>query len=125
MTAGERFVRLDRHDLTDRLFSLFSEKPYWGIPALKSTLKQPDVWLREVLKDVAEPIKEGQYTNMWALKDAWRVGVGVKGENGEGDGDGEGMMETDLEDEGEDFVGEDFEGEDEGDDADLEEVLMS
>ncbi|WWC72301.1 uncharacterized protein I206_106263 [Kwoniella pini CBS 10737] len=69
---GERHARLERHELTDRIFQLFKEKPYWGIPALKMTLKQPDGWLREVLRDVAEQIKEGKYVNMWQLKKSWR-----------------------------------------------------
>ncbi|WWC92024.1 uncharacterized protein L201_006978 [Kwoniella dendrophila CBS 6074] len=72
---GERHARLERHELTDRIFSLFKEKPYWGIPALKMTLKQPDGWLREVLRDVAEQIKEGKYVNMWQLKKTWRGGI--------------------------------------------------
>ena len=113
MTAGERFARLDRPELTDRLFALFSDKPYWGIPALKASLKQPDAWLREVLKDVAEPIKEGTYANMWALKEGWRVGVKAKGI--------EGKMEIDAE--GQEGDAEGFE--DDEDDADLEEVWMS
>ncbi|WVQ94984.1 hypothetical protein IAU59_002076 [Kwoniella sp. CBS 9459] len=74
--TGERHARLERHELTDRIFGLFKEKPYWGIPALKSVLKQPDSWLREVLRDVAEQIKEGRYMNMWQLKKSWRDGLG-------------------------------------------------
>ncbi|KAL1407382.1 hypothetical protein Q8F55_006804 [Vanrija albida] len=87
VAPGERFARLERHELTDRLFALFSDKPYWSLKALKATLQQPDAWLREVLQSVAELIKEGQYANMWELKDTWKdVGKsepGVKGEGGE------------------------------------------
>ncbi len=113
MTAGERFARLDRHDLIDRLFSLFSDKPYWGIPALRATLKQPDSWLREVLKDVAEPMKEGQYANMWRLKEGWRG-------DAKGEGEGEGMMEADPNAEAE---GREEEFVDDEDDDDFEEVF--
>lgn len=77
VAPGERFARLERNELIDRLFALFTEKPYWSITALKQTLKQPDAWLREVLKDVASLIKEGQYANMWELKENWKdVNVG-------------------------------------------------
>lgn len=76
LPTGERFARLERGELTDRLFSLFSDKPYWSITALKATLQQPDAWLREVLKDVAVLIKEGQYANMWELKDTWKESGG-------------------------------------------------
>ena len=66
---------------------------------------------------MAEPIKEGQYANMWKLKEGWKAGV--KGEDRDGL---EGKTEMDLEGDEEDE--EDFDEDDE-DDADLEEVLMS
>lgn len=66
---------------------------------------------------MAEPIKEGQYANMWKLKEGWRVGV-----KGEMEGEDKMELELDPDDDGDD--GDDFE-EDEEDDADLEEVLMS
>jgi len=72
--------------------------------------------LREVLKDVAEMIPEGQYANMWTLKEGWKVGL-----KGEPLGEEDGKMEVDGDDgEGKE---EEFEDDDE-DDADLEEVLM-
>ncbi|WRT69936.1 uncharacterized protein IL334_006927 [Kwoniella shivajii] len=124
--TGERHARLERHELTDRIFSLFKEKPYWGIPALKMTLKQPDSWLREVLKDVAEQIKEGRYVNMWQLKKSWRDGegegdteIGAEGESdvkGEGDEVGEGFDQKPI-------INEDDLDEDEDEDDDFEEVL--
>jgi transcription initiation factor TFIIF subunit beta len=49
-------------------------KRYWGITALKATLKQPDAWLREVLAEVAQTVKTGEYINMWELKPQWKNG---------------------------------------------------
>lgn len=95
VAPGERFARLERHELTDRLFALFNEKPYWSITALKATLQQPDTWLREVLKDVATLIREGKYANMWELKENWKdTGGDVKP-----DTKGEDDDESDEEDE--------------------------
>lgn len=114
--SGERHARLERHELIDRIFTLFREKPYWGIPALKATLKQPDQWLREVLKDVAVQIREGQYVNMWELKKGWKDdgGAAVKQDNegGEGEEEGEGDRKPDIgdeDDDDEDFDEDDFE----------------
>ncbi|OCF31607.1 hypothetical protein I316_06806 [Kwoniella heveanensis BCC8398] len=133
--TGERHARLERHELTDRIFGLFKEKPYWGIPALKSVLKQPDSWLREVLRDVAEQIKEGRYMNMWQLKKSWRDGLGrveggggtpVEGEGGDDGGDeGEGGEDRKpvLDEEGEGMGEDDDEGEDDDDGDDFEEVM--
>ncbi|WVQ81721.1 hypothetical protein IAT38_003846 [Cryptococcus sp. DSM 104549] len=96
--TGERFARLERHELTDRIFQCFREKPYWGVPALKATLKQPDGWLREVLRDVAEQIKEGQYMNMWQLKDNWKEdgGSGKSGVKSEVKGEVKGEPMNDV-----------------------------
>ncbi|WWD03842.1 hypothetical protein V865_001898 [Kwoniella europaea PYCC6329] len=126
---GERHARLERHELTDRIFALFKEKPYWGIPALKATLKQPDGWLREVLRDVAEQIREGKYVNMWQLKKSWRGGgdgqVKVEGTEGQGEED---VKPSVIENEdGDENMNQDDEGEDNDDDEDdeddFEEVL--
>ena len=64
---------MDEVQLTSRLYQCFNDKPYWGVPALKALLQQPDFWLREVLKKVADQIKEGPYANMWKLKDSWKL----------------------------------------------------
>ncbi|WVQ66793.1 uncharacterized protein L199_004984 [Kwoniella botswanensis] len=126
---GERHARLERHELTDRIFALFKEKPYWGIPALKATLKQPDGWLREVLRDVAEQIREGKYVNMWQLKKSWRAGGDgqgkVEGIEGQGEEDVKpGVIENEDGDENMNEVDEGEDNEDDEDDEDdFEEVL--
>ncbi|KAK8853492.1 hypothetical protein IAR55_004199 [Kwoniella newhampshirensis] len=116
---GERFARLERHELIDRIFACFREKPYWGIPALKTTLKQPDSWLREVLRDVAVQIKEGQYMNMWELKRGWKEG------GGGGVGEGEREQDRELKDEKPDLeaMRDDGEDDDQDDEDDFEEVM--
>ncbi|WVW86479.1 hypothetical protein I302_108527 [Kwoniella bestiolae CBS 10118] len=119
---GERHARLERHELTDRIFSLFKEKPYWGIPALKVTLRQPDGWLREVLRDVAEQIREGKYVNMWQLKKSWRGDAKDEG-TGEGEGEGEGDVKPSIGGDEEMGDGQEEEEEDEDEEDDFEEVM--
>lgn len=100
--TSERHARMDEVQLTSRLFQCFNDKPYWGIPALKSLLQQPDQWLREVLRKVADQIKEGPYANMWKLKDSWKLENGeasdakASGENEDEDDDMEGDEKPDL-----------------------------
>jgi transcription initiation factor TFIIF subunit beta len=96
---------MDEVQLTSRLFECFNDKPYWGVPALKALLQQPDFWLREVLKKVADQIKEGPYANMWKLKDSWKL-------DKEGD-------ETEEKDEKPDLGWDD----DDDDEEDFEEVM--
>ena len=105
--AGEKYVRLEQAELTDKLFALFSEKPYWSIAALRQTLKQPDIWVREVLKGIADQVSQGTYINLWKLKEVWHtVDVkddkdGLKGEGSEvdedEDDDDEDLEEPDME----------------------------
>jgi transcription initiation factor TFIIF subunit beta len=72
VAAGEKFARLERNELVDRLFAMFRDKPYWGMGAMRAQLQQPDAWLREVLADVAVMIREGPYKNYWELKESWK-----------------------------------------------------
>lgn len=94
---------------------------------LKQELSQPDVWLREVLRDVAVQVKEGPYRDMWELKEALRMlGPGgkvgdVKGVKGEGGEQGEGDEDVERDSDGEEYGVGDLEDEDE--DEDFEEVM--
>lgn len=101
VASGERFARMERKDLHQRLFALFTEKPYWSITALKATLQQPDTWLREVLKDVAVLNREGQYANMWELKEDWKDAGGGDSKPAVDEGD-KGQDDSSDEEESED-----------------------
>ncbi|ODN98040.1 hypothetical protein I350_07682 [Cryptococcus amylolentus CBS 6273] len=118
--SGERFARLERHELTDRIFQCFRDHPYWALTSLKQTLEQPEAWLREVLKDVSEQVKDGQYQGYWQLKAVWKEGnfngtqgEGVKGEVKDEDGLEPSVMSEIMDD---DEV-------DDDDDDDMEEVI--
>ena len=116
--SKDKLPRQDRAVLRDRLFALFREKPYWNISVLKAELNQPDVWLRDVLKDVAVQVKEGPYRDMWQLKEALRMlGPGAKPEDVKPDGT---AKEEDEEEETEDELDA---GEGDFDEDDFEEIL--
>lgn len=125
---------MDLNQLRNRLFQKFSEKPYWGIPALNSELKQPDTYLRETLKEIAEQVKEGRYMNLWTLKGSYRMGGGgatggAKKEEGDDDDEGEEDIKVDPSLVGIDFsddeleLGQGDEDEDE-DEEEFDEVAM-
>ncbi|KAL7423874.1 hypothetical protein Q5752_001459 [Cryptotrichosporon argae] len=123
---GERYARMDRSALLDRLFTLFADKPYWSITALRATVKQPDVYLRDVLADIAVMIKEGAYANMWELKDSWKAtsAAGARAAKDEPESK-HAASDTGLEDD--ELVGkndDDGDDDDEFEDDDFEEVGM-
>jgi transcription initiation factor TFIIF subunit beta len=107
--TGDKRARLEKHELLDRLFSMFSDKPYWSISAMKNTLEQPEQHLREVLKEIAEMEPEGQYRHLWRLKEEWGTQLqeskakGTKleydGVDGEENGDAGGSDTEDDDDE--------------------------
>jgi transcription initiation factor TFIIF subunit beta len=100
----------------NKLFLLFSEKPYWGIPALKQTLQQPDAYIRECLSEIAVLITEGVYAHQWRLMDNYANGGVGEFERKVGAKDGMGVDGDEEEEEEED----DEDGEEEDD---FEEII--
>ena len=69
-------ARMPRNQLLDQLFSLFRDPPRWGIRALRERTQQPEVYLKEVLSEVAFLHRSGEYNGLWELKDNFK-GEGV------------------------------------------------
>lgn len=54
------------------LFRLFESAQYWKIKDLTEHVKQPQVYLKEVLSDIAQLIPRGPYVGLWTLKDEYK-----------------------------------------------------
>ncbi|KAG8970017.1 hypothetical protein FRC03_011816 [Tulasnella sp. 419] len=63
----ERFARISRDELLDRLFGLFQQKPMWSLKDLRATTEQPEAYLKEILNTIAYSPKSGPNTHMWIL----------------------------------------------------------
>lgn len=63
---------MERSELTDRIFGLFGDKPFWNLASLRNELQQPDAWLRTVLSDYAETVQSGHYAHYFTLKPEWQ-----------------------------------------------------
>lgn len=99
---------MERTELTDRIFELFTDKPYWTITALRNELQQPEQWLRQVLAEYAETVQSGAYVNMWRLKPEWQQEWQESREKGKKI-DFDAKPEPDAEEEEEDDEDEDME----------------
>lgn len=68
--AGQpiRASRMDKPLLLDALISHFQSAPYWSLKSLNEHVKQPQMYLRECLLEIATLIPKGPYANMWTLK---------------------------------------------------------
>ncbi|KAF8168765.1 transcription initiation factor IIF, beta subunit [Pholiota molesta] len=109
----ERMARIPRNQLLDQLFALFRQTPRWGIKPLRDRTQQPEVYLKEVLSEIAFLHKAGEWNGLWELQEAFRDGS-MKAENVPGP-----STPADYKMEDEDEFGDDDE---EDEDEDMEEV---
>ncbi|GAA5866746.1 hypothetical protein JCM1840_004247 [Sporobolomyces johnsonii] len=75
-TSTARFARIPKNELLDALFTHFGTAQYWTLRALNDHVKQPQVYLKEVLGEIATLVKNGPYAGMYALKPEYKGGGG-------------------------------------------------
>mmetsp|Transcript_4419 Transcript_4419/g.18104 ORF Transcript_4419/g.18104 Transcript_4419/m.18104 type:complete len:416 (-) Transcript_4419:688-1935(-) len=68
----EKAERLEKHVLEDRLMGLFERQSLWRFKQLVAETRQPAVWLKEVLTELAVLNRRGPNTGMYALKEEYR-----------------------------------------------------
>jgi len=76
----ERMARLPRNQLLDLLFQLFREQSRWSFKPLRERTQQPEVYLKEVLNEIATLHRSGEHNGMWELSEIF-ARDGVKAEN--------------------------------------------
>ncbi|KAJ7250571.1 transcription initiation factor IIF, beta subunit-domain-containing protein [Mycena rebaudengoi] len=115
----ERMARIPRNQLLDLIFQLFRDQPRWGIKPLRERTQQPEVYLKEVLSEVAFLNKTGEFSSLWELKEMYKDGLvgGAAGTSTMGElisfGDADIKMES---------VPDGDKDEDEDEDEDMEDV---
>ncbi|KAN0126263.1 Transcription initiation factor IIF, beta subunit domain containing protein, partial [Lactarius tabidus] len=57
----ERMARMPRNQLLDALFALFREREQWPIKLLREKTQQPEVYLKEVLSEIATLHRSGEF----------------------------------------------------------------
>ncbi|SCV00370.1 LANO_0F06524g1_1 [Lachancea nothofagi CBS 11611] len=67
-----RAIRMPKKELLDYLFKLFDEYDYWSLKGLKERTKQPEVYLKECLDQVAILVKKGPYALKYTLKNEYK-----------------------------------------------------
>ncbi|SCU87303.1 LAMI_0D05534g1_1 [Lachancea mirantina] len=67
-----RAIRMPKKELLDYLFKLFDEYDYWSLKGLKERTKQPEVYLKECLDQVAILVKKGPYALKYTLKTEYK-----------------------------------------------------
>ncbi|KAJ8693154.1 hypothetical protein PTI98_010396 [Pleurotus ostreatus] len=75
----ERMARMPRNQLLDLIFHLFRETERWGLRPMRERTQQPEVYLKEVLSEVAILHRSGEYNGLWELKENFKED-GVKAE---------------------------------------------
>lgn len=75
----ERMARMPRNQLLDALFALFREREQWPIKLLREKTQQPEVYLKEVLSEIATLHRSGEFNGTWELTPSFK-GDGIKAE---------------------------------------------
>ncbi|KAH9053789.1 transcription initiation factor IIF, beta subunit-domain-containing protein [Lactarius vividus] len=109
----ERMARMPRNQLLDSLFSLFREREQWPIKLLREKTQQPEVYLKEVLSEIATLHRSGEFNGTWELMPSFK-GDGIKPE---------GMSQLYASQPSNADVSMDDYDEEEEDDDDMEEVM--
>lgn len=65
-------ARIPRNQLLDQLFGLFRQMPRWSIKPLRDKTQQPEVYLKEVLSEIAFLHKSGEHNGLWELQEAYK-----------------------------------------------------
>ncbi|KAI0298030.1 transcription initiation factor IIF, beta subunit-domain-containing protein [Multifurca ochricompacta] len=73
----ERMARMPRNQLLDALFALFREREQWPIKLLRERTQQPEVYLKEVLSEIASLHRSGEHNGTWELMPSFK-GDGVR-----------------------------------------------
>jgi len=73
----ERMARMPRNQLLDALFALFREREHWPIKLLREKTQQPEVYLKEVLSEIASLHRSGEFNGTWELMPSFK-GDGVR-----------------------------------------------
>jgi len=77
----ERYARVPRNVLLDLLFALYREKPRWSAKELRMRTEQPEIYLKDVLSEISDLHRSGEFNGLYELKPNFRDSV--KSESGE------------------------------------------
>ena len=68
---------MPRNQLLDELFRHFQERERWSIKVLRDRTQQPEAYLKEVLSEIADLNRSGEFNGTCELKPNFR-GEGVR-----------------------------------------------
>ena len=64
--------KMEKAQLTDKLFGLFERRTFWSLKQLLEETKQPAMYLRETVQEIANLARRGPNNGMYSLKDIYR-----------------------------------------------------
>ena len=70
--AKQKFERMEKAPLEDKLMGLFERRNLWSFKQLVEETKQPAMWLKEVLQEIATLNRRGPNAGQYSLKEMYR-----------------------------------------------------
>ena len=84
----DKFVRMPKNDLLEKLFKLFEQQANWRFDDLRKNTQQPAEHLKEALSEIAVYLTKGskELRNTWQLNSSFGGGEAAESEGGPGSG---------------------------------------
>ena len=84
----DKFVRMPKNDLLEKLFKLFEQQANWRFDDLRKNTQQPAEHLKEALSEIAVYLTKGskELRNTWQLNSSFGGGEAAESEGGSGSG---------------------------------------
>jgi len=87
----DKFVRMPKEQLQEKLFNLFNQRPNWRFDELRKTTQQPTEHLKEVLSEIADHVTKGN------MRHTYQLNASYSGEAADEGGDGPSSAVVQLE----------------------------
>lgn len=78
MKTLDKAYRISKEELQTKIFALFEKYEYYTIKDLVERLRQPQIYLQEVLEDIGNYNTHGDFFGKWCLRSEYKQAMGKK-----------------------------------------------
>ena len=71
-TTKPKVERMEKHELENKLFTLFERRTFWSLKQLLAETRQPAMYLKQTVQEIANLARRGPNTGMYSLKGMYK-----------------------------------------------------
>lgn len=72
VSGGDKKVKMDKEEVKNLIFHHFEEREFWPLKELNTHVRQPDGYLKEVMKELCVYHRKGLYKSCYELKPQYK-----------------------------------------------------